>query len=50
MPRATAALKEVGLEHVSPGLEVRPSAIALQQLVEIARAVALNRLRHHKLA
>ena len=40
--RATAALAEVGLAHVSPEIEVRKLAIAQQQLVEIARAVALD--------
>ncbi len=40
--RASAALAEVGLSHVSPEIEVRKLAIAQQQLVEIARAVALD--------
>lgn len=40
--RATAALAEVGLSHISPEIEVRKLAIAQQQLVEIARAVALD--------
>lgn len=40
--RATAALAEVGLSHVSPEIEVRKHSIAQQQLVEIARAVALD--------
>jgi ribose transport system ATP-binding protein len=40
--RATAALVEVGLSHVPPEMEVRKLAIAQQQLVEIARAVALD--------
>ena len=40
--RATAALAEVGLSHVAPEIEVRKLAIAQQQLVEIARAVALD--------
>ena len=38
--RAATALAEVGLSHVSPEIEVRKLAIAQQQLVEIARAVA----------
>jgi ribose transport system ATP-binding protein len=40
--RAITALREVGLEHVSPDLEVRKLSLAQQQLVEIARAVALE--------
>jgi ribose transport system ATP-binding protein len=40
--RATAALAEVGLRDVSPEIEVRKLSIAQQQLVEIARAVALE--------
>jgi len=40
--RAAAALAEVGLSHISPEMEVRKLAIAQQQLVEIARAVALD--------
>jgi ribose transport system ATP-binding protein len=40
--RAAAALKEVGLENVEPGTIVRRLSIAQQQLVEIARAVALD--------
>ena len=40
--RAAAALKEVGLEHVAPEIEIRKLSIAQQQLVEIARAVALD--------
>ena len=40
--RAIAALREVGLEHVSPELQIRRLSIAQQQLVEIARAVALD--------
>ena len=40
--RAAAALAEVGLAHVAPEIEVRKLAIAQQQLVEIARAVALD--------
>jgi ribose transport system ATP-binding protein len=40
--RATAALREVGLEHIAPDAEIRRLAIAQQQLVEIARAVALD--------
>ena len=40
--RASAALREVGLEHVSPELQIRRLSIAQQQLVEIARAVALD--------
>jgi ribose transport system ATP-binding protein len=39
--RAAAALREVGLEHVAPEIEIRKLSIA-QQLVEIARAVALD--------
>src|SRR5215471_12938974 len=40
--RAAAALQEVGLNHVDPGIQVRRLSIAQQQLVEIARAVALD--------
>ncbi len=40
--RAAAALKEVGLEHIAPEIEIRKLSIAQQQLVEIARAVALD--------
>jgi len=40
--RATAALAEVGLSHITPEIAVRKLAIAQQQLVEIARAVALD--------
>lgn len=40
--RAEEALREVGLEHIDPATEVRRLAIAQQQLVEIARAVALD--------
>jgi ribose transport system ATP-binding protein len=40
--RATAALGEVGLENISPDVQVRRLPIAQQQLVEIARAVALD--------
>lgn len=40
--RATAALAEVGLAQIAPEQEVRQLAIAQQQLVEIARAVALD--------
>lgn len=40
--RATAALREVGLEHIAPETQVRRISIAQQQLVEIARAVALD--------
>jgi ribose transport system ATP-binding protein len=40
--RTAAALGEVGLEHVPAGVEVRKLSIAQQQLVEIARAVALD--------
>jgi ribose transport system ATP-binding protein len=40
--RATAALHEVGLETVLPHEIVRQLPIAQQQLVEIARAVALD--------
>lgn len=40
--RAAAALAEVGLENVSPEIEIRKLSIAQQQLVEIARAVALD--------
>jgi ribose transport system ATP-binding protein len=40
--RAAAALVEVGLEHITPDLPVRRLSIAQQQLVEIARAVALE--------
>ena len=40
--RAAAALHEVGLEHIAPEIEIRKLSIAQQQLVEIARAVALD--------
>jgi ribose transport system ATP-binding protein len=40
--RAAAALSEVGLAHVAPDVPVRRLSIAQQQLVEIARAVALD--------
>src|SRR5450432_4039982 len=40
--RAAAALREVGLEDVSPEVQIRRLSIAQQQLVEIARAVALD--------
>ena len=40
--RAAAALAEVGLENVSPEIQIRRLSIAQQQLVEIARAVALD--------
>ena len=40
--RTLAALLEVGLDDVAPEIEVRRLSIAQQQLVEIARAVALD--------
>ncbi len=40
--RAAAALAEVGLESVRPETQLRRLSIAQQQLVEIARAVALE--------
>jgi ribose transport system ATP-binding protein len=40
--RAAAALREVGLEEISPEVQIRRLSIAQQQLVEIARAVALD--------
>ncbi|MBC8094975.1 MAG: sugar ABC transporter ATP-binding protein [Akkermansiaceae bacterium] len=40
--RAAAALGEVGLEQLAPETQVRRISIAHQQLVEIARAVALD--------
>ncbi len=40
--RAAAALAEVGLENISPEIAIRKLSIAQQQLVEIARAVALD--------
>ncbi len=40
--RASAALAEVGLQEVSPELPIRKLSIAQSQLVEIARAVALD--------
>jgi ribose transport system ATP-binding protein len=40
--RAAAALEEVGLGHLGPETEIRRISIAQQQLVEIARAVALE--------
>lgn len=39
---AMTALGEVGLENMSPEVQVRRLSIAQQQLVEIARAVALD--------
>jgi ribose transport system ATP-binding protein len=39
---AVTALEAVGLGHLSPRTRVRTLSIAQQQLVEIARAVALN--------
>lgn len=38
--RAAAALSEVGMERVDPGIAIRRLPIAQRQLVEIARAVA----------
>jgi ribose transport system ATP-binding protein len=40
--RAGAALRAVGLDHVRPDTPVRQLSIAHRQLVEIARAVALD--------
>ncbi|MBN1515946.1 sugar ABC transporter ATP-binding protein [Candidatus Sumerlaeota bacterium] len=40
--RAVEALVQVGLDGLSPDCQVRKLSIAQQQLVEIARAVALN--------
>jgi ribose transport system ATP-binding protein len=40
--RATAALAEIGLGGVSPETQVRRLSLAQQQMVEIARAVALE--------
>jgi ribose transport system ATP-binding protein len=40
--RASLALREVGLERVAPDIQVRRLSLAQQQLVEIARAVALD--------
>jgi ribose transport system ATP-binding protein len=40
--RAAAALKEIGMEDVRPNTEVRRLSLAQQQMVEIARAVALE--------
>lgn len=40
--RAAAALHAVGLDHISPEILVRRLSVAHQQLVEIARAVALD--------
>jgi ribose transport system ATP-binding protein len=40
--RTLVALREVGLDDVAPEIEVRRLSIAQQQLVEIARAVALD--------
>ncbi|HET7623679.1 MAG TPA: sugar ABC transporter ATP-binding protein [Verrucomicrobiae bacterium] len=40
--RASAALREVGLQEISPGAQALRLSIAQQQLVEIARAVALD--------
>jgi ribose transport system ATP-binding protein len=40
--RAKAALDEIGIGNVSPDLQVRRLSLAQQQMVEIARAVALE--------
>lgn len=40
--KAKEALQQVGLGHLNPKTEVRKLSIAQQQLVEIARAVALD--------
>ncbi|MEX2093889.1 MAG: sugar ABC transporter ATP-binding protein [Pirellulales bacterium] len=40
--RAKAALEEIGLGDVSPEMQVRRLSLAQQQMVEIARAVALE--------
>ncbi|HUJ10322.1 MAG TPA: sugar ABC transporter ATP-binding protein [Verrucomicrobiae bacterium] len=40
--RATAALSTVGLDQIVPEIQVRQLSVAQQQLVEIARAVALD--------
>ncbi len=40
--RATDALKEIGLGDVNPKTEVRKLSLARQQMVEIARAIALD--------
>jgi ribose transport system ATP-binding protein len=40
--RAKAALDEIGLGHISPETQVRRLSLAEQQMVEIARAVALE--------
>ncbi len=40
--KASDALKQVGLSHVSPQIIVAKLSVAERQLVEIARAVALN--------
>jgi ribose transport system ATP-binding protein len=40
--KATAAMREIGLEHVDPDILVGRLSIAHQQMVEIARAVALE--------
>jgi ribose transport system ATP-binding protein len=40
--RASAALAEVGLQHITPETPIRKLSIAQCQLVEIARAVALD--------
>jgi ribose transport system ATP-binding protein len=40
--RATAALAEIGVDDIRPETEVRRLSLAQQQMVEIARAVALE--------
>jgi len=40
--RAAAALREIGLEDLAPETAVRRLSIARQQMVEVARAVALD--------
>jgi ribose transport system ATP-binding protein len=40
--RAAAALREVGCDDISPEIEVRKLPLGKQQLVEIARAVAIR--------
>jgi ribose transport system ATP-binding protein len=40
--RASEALSEIGLRDVDPSIEVRKLSLARQQMVEIARAIALD--------
>ncbi len=40
--RAATALKEVGIGDLDPGIQLRHLPIAVQQMIEIARAVAID--------